>query len=110
MNQVKMNPMCPLVPWKTTRDNELQSMWCPIAQAQNYNLQDVFTGGNDPRLNKMMGVEYYVSWPTNYRQVPQLTDNLAGPICMSGNCGPLAMPKNGNGHMNTHMMNGQKKT
>lgn len=83
------NGMCPLVPWKTERDNQLQSMWCPIAQSQNYNLMDVFTGGNDPRMNKMMGVEYYINTPGNYRPIPQLADNLAGPICMAGNCGPL---------------------
>ena len=115
MNQVKMNPSCPILPWYSQEDARQQAMWCPIAQAQNYNLQEVFTGGNDPRVNKMMGIEFYTSWPTNYRQVPQLTDNLAGPICMSGNCGPLLPPKNGHHkndhhesfvHMNGHHMNG----
>lgn len=78
---------CPIVPWETQRDQDQQKFWCPIAQQQNYNLQDVFTGGNDPRLNKMMNVEGF-SYLAQYRTVPQTDMVQMGPICMAGNCGP----------------------
>lgn len=90
---------CPLVPWKTTYDNNQQKTWCPVTQNVNYNPLSMFTGGNDPVLSKELrigpggNVIEPFSYLADYRGADQLSQNFMGPICMSGDCTKVLCPR-----------------
>jgi len=87
------NPNCPTFCWRSEYDNRQQKMWCPISQNQqvladgtvlgmNYNLMDVFTGGNMKQVNAEQIIEKYgPGFSGMYRPINQTANNLAGPLC-----------------------------
>lgn len=98
-----MNASCPTFCWRTQYDNDQQKLWCPIAQeprldskgqvlGRSTDLMKVVTGGS-MRVFNPYTIEGYRSLPDqNFRQVNQINQDLAGPLCYgwNANCG---MPK-----------------